>query len=104
MQFPCHSANDVAICGRFYRPSRSVARRHFRPARQIGSKLALGHRARAVLDYLRVDAKDCEPWGSIRKTEIHPDFTVDGKRKRLLTSEAARPTSKSGYKMAIDDS
>ena len=33
---------------------------------------------------------------------------VDGKRqrlslKRLLTSEAARPTSKSGYKMASDD-
>ena len=46
--------------------------------------------------------------GSIRHTEIHPDFTVDGKRKRLslkrlLTSEAARPTSKIGYKMAIQD-
>ena len=87
----------------FIGPSRSAGRRHFvRHGKSVPKSLSVTVLVLSLIIF-GVDAKDCEPWGSIRHTEIHPDFTVDGKRKRLHTSEAAWPTSKIGYKMAIQD-
>jgi hypothetical protein len=103
MQFPCHSANDVAICGRFYRPSCSAGRRHFvRHGKSVPKSLSVTVLVLSLIIFVLMP-RTANLGGSIRHTEIHPDFTVDGKQKRLLTSEAARPTSKIGYKMAIQD-